>query len=63
MGVGRIRLVAVEGDVAYGSVPAGQVIGMVKEDKIVQELITGIIEEAFEIIAKPGSKVISKNIR
>ena len=63
MGVGRIRLAAVEGDVADGSVPAGQVIGMIKEEKAVRELITGIIEEALEIIAKLGAKIISKNIR
>jgi enoyl-[acyl-carrier protein] reductase II len=58
MGVGRIRLSAVDGDVDYGTVPAGQIIGMIREEKTVKELMEQIVEEALDIMKKFGNIIL-----
>ena len=43
MGVGKLRLAVVEGDVQGGSVMAGQVAGMVNKKAPVEEIISDLI--------------------
>lgn len=45
MGAGKLRLAVVEGDVALGSVMAGQVAAMVEEEKSTKEILVGLMEE------------------
>lgn len=45
LGVGKLRLAAVEGDVKEGSVMAGQVASMVKKRESTLEIILGLINE------------------
>jgi enoyl-[acyl-carrier protein] reductase II len=52
LGMGRLRAAAVDGDVAMGSVMAGQVAGLVKKIQPAEEIITEIISEAKEILQK-----------
>jgi enoyl-[acyl-carrier protein] reductase II len=50
LGMGKLHLGVIEGDVDNGSLMAGQVVGLVKEIKPVAEIIEGIITEAEAII-------------
>jgi len=50
LGVGRLRMAVVDGDVDMGSVMAGQISGLVKEIKPVKEIIKEIIAECDSII-------------
>lgn len=45
LGVGKLRLAAVEGDIKEGSVMAGQVASMVKKRESTLEIILGLINE------------------
>ncbi|MBO8129440.1 MAG: enoyl-[acyl-carrier-protein] reductase FabK [Peptococcaceae bacterium] len=57
LGVGKLRAAMQDGDVAYGSVMAGQISGMVQEIKPVRDIINDIVTEASEIIRQMGSLV------
>ncbi|SDK43945.1 enoyl-[acyl-carrier-protein] reductase FabK [Natronincola ferrireducens] len=50
IGVGRLRLAVVEGDVENGSVMAGQVAAMVKTIKPCQQIIDEVIDQAAGIL-------------
>jgi len=50
LGIGKLRLAAVEGDVEWGSVMAGQSSALVKEIKPAAAIIRDIVEEALEVI-------------
>lgn len=50
MGIGRLRLAAREGDVSNGTVLAGQVAGMVKEEQTAREIITEMFEQAEKVL-------------
>lgn len=49
--LGSLRRAVVEGDIAEGSVMAGQIAGMIKDIKPVKEIITDLIEEANNVLA------------
>ena len=49
---GALRRAVIEGDVATGSLMAGQSVGMVKEIKPVAKIIETLIDEAVEAIAR-----------
>lgn len=49
--LGSLRRAVVEGDIAEGSVMAGQIAGMIKDIKPVKEIIVDLIEEAENILA------------
>jgi enoyl-[acyl-carrier protein] reductase II len=51
LGVGALRR-AVEGDVEWGSLMAGQISGLIREIKPVKNIIEDIIKEAEETIEK-----------
>jgi enoyl-[acyl-carrier protein] reductase II len=50
LGTGKLRQAALEGDMEFGSVMAGQCAGLVKSVKPVAEVILEIIEEAKEVL-------------
>jgi len=52
LGVGRMRLGMIEGDVEGGTLLAGQISGMIKEIKPVRVIIEEIVAEAEAIIAR-----------
>ena len=47
---GALRRAVVDGDVETGSLMAGQSVGMVKEEKPVAEIISGLIREAVDAL-------------
>jgi enoyl-[acyl-carrier protein] reductase II len=50
LGAGRLRLAAVEGDAANGSVFAGQIAGFVNKEETCREIIEGIMAQYDNII-------------
>lgn len=50
LGAGRLRAAVVDGDVVNGSVMAGQISAMVKEEETCEDIILGIVEKARETI-------------
>ena len=50
MGIGRLRMAAREGDVSKGTVLAGQVAGMVKEEQTARQMITEMFEQAENVL-------------
>lgn len=52
LGVGKLRLSAVEGDVEGGTIMAGQVAAMVKKIQPAQEIIKELVIEAEEVLTK-----------
>lgn len=50
LGAGALKAAAVDGDVEWGSVMAGQVVGLLKEEKSVKEIIEDIIEGAKRLL-------------
>lgn len=50
MGIGVLRLAAVEGDTKNGCFPAGQVAGMVNKEQTASEIVTEIMVEAEKIL-------------
>ena len=54
MGVGALRLAAVEGDEKRGSFLAGQVAGMVHKEQPAAEIITEIFAEAEKVLGTAG---------
>ena len=54
MGVGALRLAAVEGDEKRGSFLAGQVAGMIHKEQPAAEIIAEIFEEAEKVLGTAG---------
>ncbi|ABO50591.1 2-nitropropane dioxygenase, NPD [Desulforamulus reducens MI-1] len=52
LGVGRLRMAMVEGDIQQGSVMAGQICGMVKKIEPAEEIIQEIIGGAEQVLAR-----------
>ena len=50
MGAGALRRAAIEGDVRTGSCMCGQIAGLVKTEDTCQEIITGICNDANELM-------------
>jgi len=50
MGVGALRLAAVEGDVEHGCFPAGQIAAMVKREQPAAEIIRELFLEAEQVL-------------
>ncbi len=57
LGTGRLRAAVQDGDVKYGSVMCGQVAGLVQEILPVDEIITGIMAEAGDILQRLGRRM------
>lgn len=51
LGVGRLKVAVVDGDIDYGSVMLGQIAGMVKEIKPAKDIIEGIMNSLEEEMA------------
>ncbi len=51
LGVGALKKAAIEGDVEWGSVMAGQIVGMLREEKSVREIMEEIIEGAKRLLS------------
>ncbi|GAB0117567.1 NAD(P)H-dependent flavin oxidoreductase [Acidisoma sp. 7E03] len=51
---GALRRAVIEGDVEEGSVMAGQSVGQVREEKAVAEVVTQLIDEAEDMLARRG---------
>ncbi|MBD7910538.1 enoyl-[acyl-carrier-protein] reductase FabK [Clostridium cibarium] len=56
LGAGALRKAAVEGDVDNGSVMAGQISGLIKEEQSAKEIIEEIINETNEILRYFGGQ-------
>lgn len=50
MGAGALRRAAIEGDVRTGSCMCGQIAGLVKTEDTCQEIVTGICNDAYELM-------------
>ena len=50
--LGALRKAVVDGDVAMGTVMAGQIAGMIKKEQTCAEIIQEIVQEAKETIKK-----------
>jgi enoyl-[acyl-carrier protein] reductase II len=59
LGEGKLRAAAREGDIEYGSVMAGQIVGLINDIRPVKEIIQGIMEEATATIKSLPQKFIS----
>ncbi|BAT72116.1 enoyl-[acyl carrier protein] reductase II [Thermosulfidibacter takaii ABI70S6] len=57
LGVGALRRAALEGDVEWGSVMAGQIVGLLKEEKSVKEIIEEIITGAKTLLKEKCSRL------
>lgn len=56
LGAGGLQKAAKQGDVVYGSVMSGQIAGLVKEEQTCQQIITSLVEQAEQVIAKGAAK-------
>ena len=54
MGVGALRLAAVEGDEQRGSFLAGQIAALVKKEQPAADIIQEIFEEAEKVLGTAG---------
>jgi enoyl-[acyl-carrier protein] reductase II len=52
IGPGRTRRAALEGDMVEGSVMSGQIAGMIKDEKSVEDVIQEMVRGAEEILRK-----------
>lgn len=48
--VGALRKAVVDGDVDYGTLMAGQIAGMIQEEKSCREIIEGMMDEAESLM-------------
>jgi len=60
LGLGSLRQAMVEGDIDYGTVPAGQVCAMVREVQSAREIIMDILRSAAEILISLNERVVKK---
>lgn len=58
IGTGALRRAVVEGDVAMGSVMAGQISGMIRDIKPVKKIMDDIIKEAEEVLKELNIKYL-----
>ena len=58
LGVGALRMAAVEGDVVNGCMPAGQIAGMVNETCTARDIVQGVCDEAEEVLKSVCAKVL-----
>ncbi len=56
LGVGALKAAAIDGDVEWGSVMAGQIVGLLKEEKTVKEIIEEIIQGAERLLREKCSR-------
>ena len=50
--LGSLRKVVMEGDVVNGTVMAGQIAGLIKEERSCAEIITGMVEECCRLLGR-----------
>lgn len=60
LGKGKLRAAAVEGDVEYGSLMAGEISGLIKDIKPVRRIIEDIIQEAEELLRLLGTRFLER---
>ncbi|BAF59925.1 MAG: enoyl-[acyl-carrier-protein] reductase FabK [Pelotomaculum sp.] len=60
LGVGSLRMAMVEGDIEYGTVPAGQVSAMVSRIQPAKEIIMEVISGAGEVLGRLNELVVQK---
>ncbi|GAU78214.1 enoyl-[acyl-carrier-protein] reductase FabK [Fusibacter sp. 3D3] len=60
LGVGALRKAAVDGDIQFGSVMAGQVAGLIKKEESSEEIIKQIFTECETVILKNFKMVANK---
>ncbi|MDH8677913.1 enoyl-[acyl-carrier-protein] reductase FabK [Fusibacter bizertensis] len=60
VGAGALKKAAVDGDVVYGSVMAGQVAGLVKKMQPAKEIVDEIFDECDAIILKQFQRIAGK---
>ena len=58
MGIGALRLAAVEGDLNKGCFPSGQIAGLVKKTQPAAEIIREIFDEAETILCGAGKWIV-----
>ncbi|MEO2082685.1 MAG: enoyl-[acyl-carrier-protein] reductase FabK, partial [Desulfurobacteriaceae bacterium] len=58
LGRGRLRLAAEQGDVEWGSVMAGQVVGYVNKEETAEEIIKDIMEGAEKTLRSLCSRFL-----
>lgn len=59
LGVGALRLAAVDGDEKNGCFLAGQIAGMVSEERSAQDIVDTIVRECEELLSSAAKKVCS----
>lgn len=52
MTLGSLRKAVIEGDITYGSVMAGQISGLIKEEKSCEDIITDMMNQAKQLLIK-----------
>ncbi len=57
LGMGKLRMAALEGDVEWGSVMAGQSAALVRRVEPAAAIVAGIIKEAEEILLKKAAEL------
>jgi len=50
---GALRKAVIDGDVEGGSLMAGQIVGMVKQEQSTQDIINGLVEQAVDYLSVP----------
>ena len=53
LGLGALRRAVMEGDVVNGTVMAGQIAGMVKQEQTCQEMLEEIMAQAEKLLSQP----------
>lgn len=57
LGAGTLRKAVVEGDMAYGSIMAGQVSGLIHSECTAKEIVEELMHDALERITKVSSQI------
>lgn len=60
LGVGSLRVAMVEGDIEYGTVPAGQICAMVRQVQPAREIILDIMKTADDALGCLNGQVVKK---
>lgn len=58
LGVGSIRTAMVEGDIEYGTIPAGQICAMVKQVQPARDIIMELVESAGVVLERLKQQVV-----
>ena len=56
LGVGSLRKAALDGDLKEGCFLAGQVSGMIKEERTAEQIVRGTAEECEKLLSEAGSR-------